>query len=346
MEHSALLSSRPVEGPVISAPRLDIAPLLLVPALCLLGWLGVGNVSTWGTLTVAGLAMGMIVFIIASGMTLVFGLMDVMNFGHGVFISLGALVAVTLFQAWQPAIGPSSAALAIALVLAAMLVSMLVGGLVGIAFERVIIRPVYGAHLKQILTTMGGMIVGEELLKTLWGPGQRPLPLPDSLRGAIAFGDMSVETYRLVAAAFGLIAFALLTWLLARTKLGLLIRAGVQNRIMVEAMGYRINRLFIGVFALGAAMAGAGGVLWGLYQQAVTPQMGSQLNILVFIVVIIGGLGSPLGCLVAATVVGLSANYVGFLAPGVAAFCNIGVMVAVLLWRPQGLYPLTRMELK
>jgi ABC-type branched-subunit amino acid transport system permease subunit len=127
-----------------------------------------------------------------------------------------------------------------------------------------------------------------------------------------------------------------LAWTLSRTKIGLLIRAGVQDREMVESLGYRIRRLFVGVFVVGSALAGLGGVMWGLYQQSVTPQMGAQVNILIFIVIIIGGLGSPGGALIGALLVGLMANYTGFLAPKVALFSNIALMVAVLLWRPQG----------
>jgi len=110
---------------------------------------------------------------------------------------------------------------------------------------------------------------------------------------------------------------------------------------MVEALGYRIRRLFVGVFVAGSALAGLGGVLWGLYQEGVTPQIGAQVNVLIFIVIIIGGLGSTFGCLVGALLVGLMANYTGYLAPTVALFSNIALMVAILLWRPQGLYPVT-----
>jgi branched-chain amino acid transport system permease protein len=144
-----------------------------------------------------------------------------------------------------------------------------------------------------------------------------------------------------LATGIGLVVFAALAFTLNRTKIGLLIRAGVQDREMVESLGYRIRRLFVGVFVAGSALAGLGGVLWGLYQQIVTPQIGAQVNVLLFIVIIIGGLGSTLGCFVGALLVGLMANYTGFLAPKVALFSNIGLMVAVLLWRPQGLYPVT-----
>ena len=201
------------------------------------------------------------------------------------------------------------------------------------------IAPVYGQHLKQILVTIGGAIVGEELIKVVWGPAQIPLPLPEALRGTLLLGDASVEKFRLVAVAIGLVVFLKLLWLLNRTKTGLLIRAGVQDREMVESLGYRIRRLFVGVFAAGSALAGLGGALWGMNQQIVVPQIGGQVNVLLFIVIIIGGLGSTLGCLVGALLVGLMANYTGFLAPKVAMFSNIGLMVLVLLWRPQGLYP-------
>jgi branched-chain amino acid transport system permease protein len=200
---------------------------------------------------------------------------------------------------------------------------------------------VYGLHLKQILITMGGMIVGEEIIKAIWGPLQIAMPLPESLRGSFIIGDAAIEKYRLLAAGIGLLVFAGLAWTLARTKLGLLIRAGVQDREMVESLGYRIRRLFVGVFVAGSALAGLGGVLWGLYQQAVSAQIGAQVNVLIFIVIIIGGLGSTLGCFIGALLVGLLANYTGFLAPTVALFSNIALMVAVLMWRPQGLYPVT-----
>jgi branched-chain amino acid transport system permease protein len=218
---------------------------------------------------------------------------------------------------------------------------MAVAAAVGLAFERVMVRPVYGQHLKQILITMGGAIIGEEIIKVVWGPQQQPLPLPPSLRGSFLIGEAAVEKYRLLALAIGLVIFVVLVWVLNRTKLGLLVRAGVQDREMVEALGYRIRRLFVAVFVAGSALAGLGGVLWGLYQQIITPQVGAQVNILIFIVIIIGGLGSTLGCFVGALLVGLLANYTGFLAPKVALFSNIALMVAILLWRPRGLYPVT-----
>ena len=212
-------------------------------------------------------------------------------------------------------------------------------GAVGLAFERFIVRPVYGQHLKQILITMGGMIIGEELIKVIWGPQQIPLPLPEALRGSFCRRRRGDQKYRLLAVVVGLVVFGRLAWTLSRTKIGLLIRAGVQDREMVESLGYRIGRLFVGVFVVGSALAGLGGVMWGLFQQNLMPQMGAQVNVLIFIVIIIGGLGSTGGALIGALLVGLMTNYTGFLVPKVTLFANIVLMVAVLLWRPQGVYP-------
>ncbi|MBC7395076.1 MAG: branched-chain amino acid ABC transporter permease [Variovorax sp.] len=317
----------------------DWKPLLLVPVLALVALPLVGTPSTWLTLTIAGLAMGMIIFIIASGLTLVFGLMDVLNFGHGVFIALGAYVATTVLGGMQDWTSVDSLGRNLVALLPALLLAMLAAGALGVVFERFIVRPVYGQHLKQILITMGGMIIGEELIKVVWGPQQISLLPPAALQGTVFWLGASIEKYRLLAVAIGLVVFLALAWTLSRTKIGLLIRAGVQDREMVESLGYRIRRLFIGVFVVGSALAGLGGVMWGMFQQSVVPQIGAQVNVLIFIVIIIGGLGSTGGALIGALMVGLMANYSGFLAPKVALFSNILLMVGVLLWRPQGVYP-------
>jgi branched-chain amino acid transport system permease protein len=318
----------------------DWIPIALVAALALLALPLIGSPSTWVTLTVAGLAMGMIIFIIASGLTLVFGLMDVLNFGHGVFIALGAYLATSVLGAMSGWTTSPELWRNLVPVFATMVVAMLIAGAVGWAFERVLVRPVYGQHLKQILITMGGMIIGEELIKVIWGATPIPIEMPTALRGVITlFGDAAVEKYRLLATGIGAVVLLAMLYTLNRTKLGLLIRAGVQDREMVESLGYRIRRLFVGVFVAGSALAGLGGALWGLYQQGVTPQIGAHVNVLIFIVIIIGGLGSTMGCFIGALLIGLMANYTGFLAPKVAMFSNIGLLVLILLWRPQGLYP-------
>ena len=337
------MSAIPLKTPV-APPRgatIDWAPLLLTPLLALAALPLVGSGSTWVTLTAAGLAMGMIIFIIASGLTLIFGLMDVLNFGHGVFIALGAFVAVSVLGAVPDWTTADNLGLNLAAIGLAMAAAMVAAGIAGWLFERLLIRRVYGLHLMQILITMGGMVVGEELIKMIWGPQMIALEVPTALRGALLFGDAAIEKYRLLAVAVGLVVFVALLLVLNRTKLGLLIRAGVQDKEMVESLGYRIRRLFVGVFVAGSALAGLGGVMWGLYQQGVVPQMGARVNVLIFIVIIIGGLGSTTGCFVGAMLVGLLANYTGFLAPKLALFSNILLMAAVLLWRPQGLYPVT-----
>jgi branched-chain amino acid transport system permease protein len=216
---------------------------------------------------------------------------------------------------------------------------MLAAGLLGLFFERVIIRPVYGQHLKQILITTGGMIVAEQLIHVFWGPDLLPLQRPATLRGAFVIGDMAIEKYRLIAVVIGLAVFAGMMLLLNRTKIGLLIRAGVENREMVESLGYHIRRLFVGVFVAGSGLAGLGGVMWAMYQESVNAQMGMQMMVVIFIVIIIGGLGSVGGCFVGALLVGLIANYIGYVAPKLALGSNILLMVLVLLWRPNGLYP-------
>lgn len=327
------------QAAAIPKTRFDWIPLAIVAVLALIALPLIGSPSTWLTLTVAGLAMGMIVFITASGLTLVFGLMDVLNFGHGVFIALGAFIATTVLGAAADWTSVNSLVQNLVAVFAAMLAAMTLAGAVGWAFERVLVRPVYGQHLKQILITMGGMIIGEELIKVIWGPEQRPLPLPEALRGSLLIGDAAIGKYRVLAVVIGALVLVLMLYALNRTKIGLLVRAGVQDREMVESLGYRIRTLFVGVFVVGSALAGLGGVMWGMFQQNVIPQIGAQVNVLIFIVIIIGGLGSTFGCFIGALLVGLIVNYAGFLAPPVVMFSSIGLMVLVLLWRPQGLYP-------
>ncbi len=321
-------------------PR-DILPLLLPVALALAALPFIPSPSTWVTLTIAGLAMGMMIFVMASGLTLIFGLMDVLNFGHGAFIAIGAYMATLVLvplAAWMQA---DSVWLNLAAVVPAVLFAIVVTGALGLAFERVVIMPVYGQHLKQILITMGGMIVAEQILYAFFGPQQIPLPLPTSLRGSFMLGEAAVEKYRVVCVLLGLAVFVAMLGVLNRTKIGLLIRAGVENTEMVQALGYRITRLFVGVFMAGSALAGLGGVMWGLYREQVNAAMGGELLVLVFIVVIIGGLGSVTGCFIGALLVALATNYIGFLLPKAALVSDILLMVVILLWRPRGLYPVT-----
>ncbi|MCA1243345.1 branched-chain amino acid ABC transporter permease [Stappia stellulata] len=318
------------------------APLLLAPVMALAGLIAIADPATWLTLTVAGLAMGLMIFIMASGLTVVFGLMDVINFGHGAFVSVGAFVGFTVL-AWLTGWTENPAVMMnLAAVFLAILAAMAVTGVLGLAFERVIVAPVYGHHLKQILVTMGGLIVAQQLIHVVWGPDAIHVARPQTLRGSVIVFDAVIEKYRLFAVAIGLVLFLGMRHMLKSTKVGLLVRAGVENGEMVEALGYRIRRLFLVVFMVGSALAGLGGVMWGLYNETITAHMGSELMVLVFIVVIIGGLGSIEGCFIGALLVGLLSNYMTFLAPKVALVSTIALMVGVLMWRPEGLYPVVK----
>jgi branched-chain amino acid transport system permease protein len=322
--------------------KTDWIPLAVIPVLALAALPLVGSMPTWVTLTVAGLAMGMMIFMMAAGLTLVFGLMDVLNFAHGIFISVGAYGAATVLTRMGAQMQGGTLAGDLSVMLPAVAAAIALAAVMGWFFERVLIRPVYGDHLKQILITMGGLIVFEQLIHVVWGADIIPLPRPGAITGSFILGDAAIERYRVAAVVVGLVVFAGMWLLLNRTRIGLLVRAGVENPEMVESLGYRIRRLFVGVFVAGSGLAGLGGAMWAMYQEQVTPQMGMQVLVVVFIVVIIGGLGSVGGCFVGALLVGLLANYTGFLAPKLALGSNILLMVLVLLWRPRGLYPVGR----
>jgi branched-chain amino acid transport system permease protein len=187
---------------------------------------------------------------------------------------------------------------------------------------------------------MGGLIVVEQLIHVFWGASPITIALPASFRGALAIApDIVVERYRVIVVAVGLVVLGAMLLILNRTRIGLLVRAGVENPEMVEALGYHIRRLFVGVFVAGSALAGLGGVMWGFYQQTLTAGMGLQVLVLIFIVIIIGGLGSIGGCLIGSLLVALVANYAAFLEPKIALVSNIALMLIVLLWRPRGFYP-------
>lgn len=316
----------------------DRAPYAVLPLVTLAALLTM-SFSTWLTLTVAGFAMGMMLFLMAAGLTLIFGLMQVFTFAHGAFITLGAYLAVSVaatLAGWGTA---ASWTLNLALLAVALAVALGASGVAGYVFERVIIRRVYGAPLRQILITVGGLIIIQQLIIAIWGANPLPLPKPASFGGSVIVAGAAIEKYRLIAVVLGLVVYAALAVLLARTRVGLLIRAGVENLEMVEAMGYRVRRLFVGVFVTGTALAGLGGVMWGFYQELVTSNIGSEMTILMFIILIIGGLGSVGGCFTAAILVGLVTNYVGFLAPKLALGSTLLLMMLVLLWRPRGLFP-------
>jgi branched-chain amino acid transport system permease protein len=312
---------------------------LLPVALAAIAMVAIGSVSTWATLTVAGLAMGMMIFLMASGLSLIFGLMDVLNFGHSAFVSFGAFIAASVLAALSAWVAGGSPALNILALMAAIGAATAFGAVAGWFFERVIVKPVYKDHLRQILITMGALIVAEQIILAIWGGAPIAVRRPAVLTGSIIIGDVAIEIYRIFAFLLGLAVYVVMTLILNRTRIGLLIRAGVENREMVEALGFRIDRLFIGVFMAGSALAAMGGAMWAGYQGLITPALGPEMMILVFIVVIIGGLGSINGSLLGAVLVGLMANYVAFLAPKLSLASNMLLMMAILLWRPWGLKP-------
>lgn len=307
--------------------------------------------GTWLVLTISGLAMGGMVFLMASGMTLTFGLMSVLNLAHGAFISLGAFAGGTVLAFWlDDFTDHPSLLMNLVAIVPALLFAALVAGLMGMVFEKLVIKPVYGDHLKQILVTVGGSIILMQLIEIIWGPNEIPVARPEALSGAVhvaesipLIGGVVLEKFRLLALVLGLGIYALMLWIIDRTRIGILIRAGVENREMVEVQGYRIHLLFLGVFVAGSALAGMGGVMWGMYQELLTPHMGEEMMISVIVVIILGGLGSIRGCFYGAMLVGLINLYIGFLEPRLAAVATVGLMVGVLMWRPQGLIPVIKL---
>ncbi len=305
------------------------SPLLLMDA------------PTYLTLTVAGLAMGMLIFLVASGLTLIFGLMDVLNFAHGALFSWGAYAGFTAALALDRARGwaqTPSIALNLGLLVAALAVAIVVTIVLGVVLERVIVRPVYGQHMFQILITLGATIVLEELIRIAWGPNDQVMPVPVTFQGSWDVGSAIVVRFPVVAIGLGLIVYVAMVSVLNRTRVGLIVRAGVENGEMVQVLGHDIRKYFTRVFAAGSALAGLGGVMWAMFGQSIHPGMGAEQLIFAFIVVIIGGLGSVNGSLVGGLLIGLTYNYVAFLVPKAAIGVNMALMVLILLVRPSGLF--------
>lgn len=324
-------------------PHVFLLLLMMVVALLMM------DPRTWVLLTISGLAMGAMVFLMASGMTLTFGLMNVLNLAHGAFISFGAFAGASVLLWLSSQTSDASLLINLTAILPALGFALVVAGLLGLVFERLVIKPVYGDHLKQILVTVGGAIIIMELIQVIWGPNEIPVPRPEALTGAFLLpdwlpmiGGVALEKYRLIAVVLGLAVYGLMTWFIERTRVGILIRAGVESREMVEVHGYRIRLLFLGVFVAGSALAGLGGAMWAMYRELITAHMGEDLMISVVVVIILGGLGSIKGCFYGAVLVGLINLYVGYLEPQMAAVATVGLMVGILMWRPQGLIPVIK----
>jgi branched-chain amino acid transport system permease protein len=332
------------DGPV-QLQRFDWVPLLLLPLLALAGFVVVRNPPVWVTLTFAGIGMGFIVFLAASGLTLVFGLLRVMNFGHGAFVTLGAIFGgLMLWPRFTPLVAcwwrSDRLVLNLIAIVTAVLLATAVSVTAALIFERIIMRRSYGKPLAtQVMLTFGGMLVIEQLILA-WLGGGMYIRKPPSLSGVILFGDIAIERYRLMTTVVGALIFGAMAWVLNRTKAGILIRASVEQRELVESMGYKVRHLFLWVFAAAAALAALAGLLYGIFESNVNVKVGANLLVPIFMVMIIGGMGSVTGTCVAAVLIGMLINYIGYVWPGATAFATIALVGLVGLWRPHGLYPI------
>lgn len=286
--------------------------------------------STLILILVTGVGLGALYFLVASGLSLIYGLMHVLNFAHGAFLTAGA------YAAWV-AMGRLSGLGGWAFPLA-VLIGMVFGAIVGAAVEFCLIRPLYRRHIEQVLVTVGLGLMAVALFTGIWGADPQPFPRPEWTRSTTDIGGAAIPNDRfLLIAAAGLLLVGLVA-LLRYTRIGLVIRAGVENRTMVQALGIDVRRTFTLVFALGGAAAALGGVLGSVYLGSVSPGQGTALLIFAFIVVVIGGFGSIGGTAIAALLVGLvqqMANY--YVGSGIGDVSVVLLLAAVLLVRPAGL---------
>jgi branched-chain amino acid transport system permease protein len=199
------------------------------------------------------------------------------------------------------------------------------------------VKPVYGNHIQQILITLGVMLVLSEFVKVVWGPNIIQATAPEWLQGSWEVGSILLVKYRLFIIFIGLVVFFALLFLLNKTKLGLVVRAGVINKEMVQVLGINIRKVFLFVFILGAAMASLAGVLFGPYSGVIYAEIGLEYGILAFIVVIIGGMGSVLGSMIAALLVGILGAYTAYFIPDLSLAVNFVLMLAILIFKPAGL---------
>lgn len=271
-----------------------------------------------------GLAFSMLLFLVAAGLTLIFGLMDVLNLAHGSFYMLGAYFGLSILKAtgnfW------------VSLVLAPLLV-----GAVGYVVEVLLIRPMYHrTHLDQVLLTLGFAYIAADLSRWNWGAAIQSLAAPAALDWSVPVGGLRFPMYRLFVIGFGL-AVALVLWLvLERTRWGAVIRAGVSNREMARALGINIKRVFAYTFALGCALAALAGVVAGPIL-GLFPGMDAEVLILALVVVVVGGLGSFSGSFWGALLIGQADTFGKALLPQFSMFAIFAVMAAVLLYKPGGL---------
>jgi branched-chain amino acid transport system permease protein len=294
--------------------------------------------STVAVVGLSGLYQGMLFFLVAAGMSIVFGLLDVLNLAQGAFFMLGAYAGFSIFGALPEAV-PVWARF-----LAALVGAVLAGGLLGGLTEVVLLRPLYARPVFQIVLTFGLSLAVVEVVRSIYGPAALvPIEKPALLSGTFAVLGGRFETYRLFIILVGLALMVGISLLLQRTRLGIVIRAGVQDREMVEALGINVRRVFTLVFALGTAVAAVGGMTAAPYLGA-SPSMGAEFLLTAIIVIVIGGMSSYEGTAIAAILVGLTratAEQISlqFLnTPVMASVSSLVFMVVVLLVRPNGLF--------
>lgn len=294
--------------------------------------------------TLNGLQLGLLLFLVASGLTLVFGILDFVNLAHASLYMLGAFIAASL-------------TFLVGDFLLAIVIALPITGLIGWGVERFVARPLYARnHLDQVLATFGLILVMDTAAHLIWGPEGIAVPLPGWLDGQVGLTETIVlPTFRLVIIGAGLAAAAGLFWLVNYTRLGMLIRAGASNRKMVSALGINIEALFALVFAIGAMLAGLAGMLIAPITEA-SIGMGNSIIITAFVVIIVGGIGSMKGAFIAALLIGLidtlgrsflddifklfmSPDAAENSAPAISAMLIYIIMAAVLAVRPQGLFP-------
>lgn len=283
-------------------------------------------------LTITGLGLAALYFLIASGLSLIFGLMDVLNFAHGVFLTIGAYA--TWWSSQRMAfVGDPTARFVLA-----VLVGVAVGAIVAALVEVVFIRPLYGQHVGQILVTVGLALALTALIRAMFTPDARAFPAPPWMGDTTTVLGAAIPNSRFVAIGAALAVYLGIMTFLKRTRYGLIIRAGVENRAMVTALGINVTRAFTLVFAIGGMAAALGGAIGGAYFNSINPEQGGGLLIFAFIVVIIGGLGSLRGAAIASVLVGLLQQYANFYAlVGAGDLIVVLLLAVVLLLRPQGI---------
>lgn len=281
--------------------------------------------------TVTGLGLAGLYFLLASGLSLIFGLMSVLNLAHGAFFAAGGYAAWWVMDSFDAVPLEPRFVLAVA-------AAGLVGAILGAIVERGLIRRLYGSHVRQILLTIGLGLAAVALMGGWFTYNPRLMDQPAWFGATTDLSGAMVPNSRLLILAVAVLLLVGLMTFLARTRHGLIIRAGVENPAMVRALGIDVARSFTIVFALGGLLAGVGGALGAVYFNGISPDLGTTQLIFAFIVVVIGGLGSVPGTAVAAVLVALTQTYVNnYVATGLGSISVVVLLAVVLLVRPQGL---------